>query len=73
MVIHPLGAELSHAGGRTDIGKQIDACRNFANPPSERFTNTHTILILKISLTNSNYIPPCVGGGHHHHQGNFTS
>jgi hypothetical protein len=33
MKIHPVGAELLHAGGRTDMTKLIAAFRDFANAP----------------------------------------
>jgi len=33
MKIRPVGAELLHADGRTDITKLIIAFRNFANAP----------------------------------------
>jgi hypothetical protein len=35
MKIHPLGAELFHADGRTDIMKLIVAFRSFANAPKK--------------------------------------
>jgi hypothetical protein len=34
--IRPVGAELFHADGRTDMTKPIDAFRNFANAPKHR-------------------------------------
>jgi len=33
MKIRPVGAELFHADGRTDMTKLIDALRNIANAP----------------------------------------
>jgi len=33
MKIHPVGAELIHAGGRSDMTKLTVALRNFANVP----------------------------------------
>jgi len=35
MKIHPVGAELLHADGRTDVKNLIVAIRNFANAPKK--------------------------------------
>ena len=35
MKIRPVGAEIFHAGGRTDMTKQVVAFRNFANAPNK--------------------------------------
>ena len=48
--ILPMGAELFHAGGRTDIAKLIVAFCNFANAPKntglfQKHNNCNTILI----------------------------
>jgi len=36
MKIHPVGAELFHADGQTDMTKLMVAFRNFANAPKNR-------------------------------------
>ena len=42
----PVGAELFHADGRTDMTKLIVAFRNFANAPKTRLWNIRTFLWL---------------------------
>jgi hypothetical protein len=37
MTIHPVGAELFHADGQTDMTKLIAAFRNFANAPKNPY------------------------------------
>jgi hypothetical protein len=37
MKIRPVGAELFHAGGRTDMTNLIVVIRNFANAPDEAY------------------------------------
>jgi hypothetical protein len=40
MKIHPMGAELFQADGRTDMTKLIVAFRNFVNAPNKWLTVT---------------------------------
>ena len=40
MKIRPVGAELFHADGRTDMAKLIDALRNFVKAPKNRHKET---------------------------------
>jgi len=47
--IRPMGAELFHADGQTDMTKLVVAFRNFANAPRKRKTIRHLALQ-----------PPCV-------------
>ena len=47
MKIHPMGAELFHVDGRTDMTNLIVAIRNFLNAPKMAYDNTmytHTYL-----------------------------
>ena len=52
MKIRPVGAELWHAGrrtdGRTDITKLIVAFRNFTNAPKKTKNNSSTQIIIII-------------------------
>jgi len=41
MKVRPVGAELFHSGGRTDMTKLIVVFRNFANAPKNRDCNSH--------------------------------
>jgi len=42
MKIRPVGAELLHADGRTDMTKLIAAFHNFANAPKNSYTWNNT-------------------------------
>ena len=56
MKIHPVGAELFHADGRTGMTKTIVALRNFA----KRLTNTVHFAVKPLpdtSLTRKQYLP----------------
>jgi hypothetical protein len=46
MKIRPVGAELFHVDGRTDIAKLIVAFRNFASTPKKQ--NTITAMLLHV-------------------------
>ena len=50
MDFRPVGAELFHAGGRTDITKPIAALRNFANQP--KMLPTRSRIWLEVSKLN---------------------
>jgi hypothetical protein len=60
MEIRPVGAEMFHAGGRTDMTKLTAAFRNFANASkvtNRKCTSTlHTTY--KCSLTANSYNEP---------------
>ena len=45
MKIHPLGAELFHADGQTDMTNLIVVFRKFANTP-KTFSRNHLIIAL---------------------------
>jgi hypothetical protein len=45
MKIRPVGAELFHAGGQTDMAKLIVAFRNFANAPKKQIKLWHDRII----------------------------
>ena len=66
MKIRPMGAELSHADGQTDMTKVIVAFRNLANVPKTCVTNSLTLLwyvaqfiIYKETHLDSSYFPKC--------------
>jgi hypothetical protein len=52
MKIHPVAAELLHAGGRTDMKKLIVVFRSFANAPNK---NVLTVKEKRIDLRNKGY------------------
>jgi hypothetical protein len=56
MKIRPVGAELLHAGGRTDM-KPIVALRNFANAPYIKFILSSKHVILSDIRFNDFQIP----------------
>jgi len=39
MKIHPMGVELCHADGQTDMAKLVVTARNFANAPTNTQSN----------------------------------
>jgi hypothetical protein len=45
MKIRPVGAELFHAAGQTDMTKLTLAFRNFANAPKKRYTRFNCVVI----------------------------
>jgi hypothetical protein len=47
MKIHPLGAELFHADGQTEMTKLIVAFRDFANAPKKRQSYTNTVCLMR--------------------------
>jgi hypothetical protein len=49
MKIHPVGAELFHTDGRTDMTKLIVAFRNFANAPN--YNSTEWVYVFKCEDT----------------------
>jgi len=51
MKIRPVGAELFHADGRTDMTMLIVAFREFANAPKNCSNNSQYTSILKIIST----------------------
>jgi len=51
MKIHPVGAELFHADGRTDMTKLIVSFRNSTNAPKNAWP-----VILAVSVTSQKYI-----------------
>jgi hypothetical protein len=50
MKIRPVRAELFHAGGRTDVTKQIVAFRNFANAPNYGFLKEKVSIVVKWAI-----------------------
>jgi hypothetical protein len=51
MKTRSVGAEMFHAGGRTDVTKPIVAFRNFANAPQNDAEN-YSVRSLKASTTH---------------------
>ena len=45
--IHPVGAELFHTDGRTEMTKLIVAFRNFANVPKKRQSYNSTVCLMR--------------------------
>jgi hypothetical protein len=61
MKICPVGAELFHADGRTDITKLIVAFRNFANAPKNNSVNAVYREITAVLGSIQNTYLHCVG------------
>ena len=59
MNIRPVGAELFHVDGRTDMTVLIIAFRDFANGPKKLYVlPTHCIYVFCLDLrTDSDYFP----------------
>ena len=57
MKIHPVGPELFHADGRTDMPKLIVAIRSFANAPKKKSLKSDT------SITDCMLVPSNVAIG----------
>jgi len=56
--IRPVGTELFHADGRTDVTGRIISFRDFANGPKNSTFCPHTIYVFCVDLrTNSDYFP----------------
>jgi hypothetical protein len=52
MKIRPVGAELFHADGQTDMTKLIVAFRNFANAPNNSGPQSPTLLYINTNISS---------------------